>query len=170
MSEILRQYRAMAATGLHFRGLTVMQHEAAIKALVDRFNARTILDYGAGAGEAWDKPHQLHKRLGVHRPTLYDPAFAHNKLPAPGARFHGVICSDVLEHVPEESVPKLLASLFCYAERFVFASVCCRPAGKTFPDGTNLHVTIRPYEWWSELMQAAADARGPVQWTLVETP
>lgn len=25
MSEILRQYRAMAATGLHFRGLTVMQ-------------------------------------------------------------------------------------------------------------------------------------------------
>ncbi len=170
MSEILRQYRAMAATGLHFRGLTVMQHEPAIKALVDQHQARTILDYGAGAGEAWDKPWQLHKRLGVDRPTLYDPAFKHNHLPPTGIRYHGVICSDVLEHVPEESVPKLLASLFGYADRFVFASVCCRPAAKTFPDGTNLHVTIRPYAWWAEQMQAAAAARGPVQWTLVETP
>lgn len=168
MSEILRQYRAMAATGLHFRGLTVMQHEEAIRLLVQRHKARTILDYGAGAGEAWDKPFQLHKRLGVERPTLYDPAFKHNTLPA--CQFHGVICSDVLEHVPEAAVPGLISRLFGYAERFVFASVCCRPAGKTFPDGTNLHVTVRPYGWWAEKFEELSPSRKGVEWVLTETP
>lgn len=168
MSEILRQYRAMAATGLHFRGLTVMQHEEAIRALVERHRARTILDYGAGAGEAWARPFELHKRLGIDRPTLYDPAFKHNSLP--GCRFHGVICSDVLEHVPEPAVDGLIARLFSYAERFVFASVCCRPAGKTFPDGTNLHVTIQPRQWWAEKFERLAPSNRTVTWELVETP
>jgi hypothetical protein len=168
MSELLRQYRAMAATGLHFRGLTVLQHEEAIRGLIERHRAVTLLDYGAGAGEAYDKPHQLHKRWGVPRPTLYDPAFKHNKLPA--GKHHGVICSDVLEHVPEAAIDSLVRSLFGYANRFVFASVCCRPATKTFSDGTNLHITLRPYQWWHDTFTEHAPKDREVEWVLVETP
>ncbi len=169
MSEILKQYRAMAATGGAFRGLTVLQHADTIKLLVDKHKVTTLLDYGSGAGDAYDKPHQLHKRLGIPWPTLYDPAFQKLRN-VPTRMHHGVICSDVLEHVREEDVRKLVAALFAFAERFVFASVCCRLASKTFPDGTNLHITIKPYDWWFALFEEMEPKDRTVDWVLVETP
>lgn len=167
MSEILREYRAMAATGLHFRGLSVLQHADAIGELVAKHQAKTLLDYGCGAAEAYRKPHSLHQRWGVELVKLYDPAFRRHAA-KPTGTFDGVVCSDVLEHVREYQVDEFIATLFGYARRFVFASVCCRPAGKTFPDGTNLHVTLHPRDWWAERFEA--HAKPGVEWQLVETP
>ena len=171
MSEILRQYRAMAASGQHFRGLTLLHHAPLIHELIQNHNATTLLDYGAGAGDAYEKPHQVHKVWGVARPRLYDPAFKHDNKPGKGDTFHGVIASDVLEHVPEESVGKLIGTLFRHAERFVFASVCCRPAKKLLPTGENLHCTVKPYDWWFALFEAQmAHKRAPFEFLLIETP
>jgi hypothetical protein len=166
VSDILREYRKMAATGLYFRGLSLVQHADAIGELITKHKAQTLLDYGSGAGEAYSKPHRLHMRWGVDIPRRYDPAFPKFAV-KPSGTFHGVVCSDVLEHVPEAAVDGLIARLFGHAERFVFASVCCRPANKTFPDGTNLHITLHPREWWAERFERAAKG---IDWVLVETP
>ena len=165
--DLITEYRRMAAKGDTLRGLSILRYRDQIAALVKRFGAKTILDYGCGAGDQWKQPHRLHRELSLRwfDVRLYDPAFDHNE--KPWGKFDGVLCSDVLEHVPEAELDALIATLFGHARLFVWASVCCRPAKKTFSDGTNLHVTLQPMEWWRELFARHA---GGVQWFLEESP
>lgn len=158
---LMPYYREASATGLQFLGLSVMHHERDIRRLVVTACGKdtppskiSVLDYGSGRGMQW-KRERLHEKLGVSRPTQYDPGVAGLET-KPEGTFTGVICSDVLEHVPEHLVENLLAEVFEYAEKFVWLSVCCRAAKKRFPDGTNLHVTVRPREWWQDKVNAAA--------------
>lgn len=169
--DYLPLYREMAAGGDNFHGLSIVQHSRVIGKLINRLGAKTILDYGCGRGDAYKQPHRLHRDWGLRwwDVTLYDPSFPeHNEEPGKTEKFDGVLCSDVLEHVPEEQVDEFVARLFHHAKKFVWASVCCRPAKKCFP-GTeiNLHCTVRPFEWWQEVFQRHA---GGIEFCLVETP
>jgi hypothetical protein len=139
--------------------------------LVRSHGAKTLLDYGSGAGDAWKQPHRMHRELSMRwfDITLYDPAFPEHD-EKPHGLFDGVLCSDVLEHIPEQDVDAVVAELFAHARMFVWASVCCRPAKKSFPDGTNLHCTLYPIEWWHALFERLAPRDRDVRWYLVETP
>lgn len=164
-------YRAMAATGKALRGLTVLRYADTIKEILERFNAKTLLDYGCGGGDAYRAPHRLHERWGIEHPIMYDPAFPKYARSVAGQTFDGVICIDVLEHLDEDSVDAVIDTLFGHAEQFVFATVCCRPAAKTFPDGTNLHTLIRPHRWWVDSFIDARQRSGrDVSWLVLETP
>lgn len=160
--EILAEYRRQAALG-QFQGLTVLQYEAHLRKLCARHRPKTLLDHGSGHGKAWSGGLRL--RLGIESVTRYDPA-----IPAiadkPEGRFDAVVSCDVLEHIPREDVNGLVRELFHYAEKFVFATVCCRPAKKCFPDGTNMHITIEPLRWWRERFKTLATC----EWHLLETP
>lgn len=165
------EYKRLAATGQQFRGLSCLQHAEQIGELIKATGSKTLLDWGCGGGDQYRKPHQLQKRWGVDRPRLYDPHFPRYS-GKPIGRFHGVICTDVLEHLRETAVDAFIAGLFNHAERFVFASVCCRPAKKVFSNGENMHLTIQPYDWWHakfEVAEAGQAARPIVRWQLVET-
>lgn len=174
MTDLTPLYRQMADGGQSFFGLSILQHEKTIRKLVRKTGAKTILDYGCGRGDAWGAGGNLHRDIGVKRKdvTLYDPAFKGNSRVLPeGRKFDGVLCSDVLEHVPREDVDALIDRLFRHAKLFVWASVCCRPAKKCFPDGTNLHVTIEPYEWWLKKFHGMNACRvTPLDFCLTETP
>jgi FkbM family methyltransferase len=148
-----------------FPGQSLFAHVERIKRLIDETGARTILDYGAGKGLQY-RPQKILLN-GVHvadgvaeywdvdEVHCYDPGYRpHSALPE--GRFDGVICTDVLEHCPEEDVPWILDEIFGYAGRFVYLNVACYPARKTLPNGENAHVTVRPPEWWREKAQAAA--------------
>jgi hypothetical protein len=174
MDDLISQYKLMAATGVHFPGTAIVTHKDEIKKLIKQYDARKLLDYGCGRGDAYRAPHRLHAEWGLKwwDVTLYDPAF-----PAvsevPHGKFDGVLCSDVLEHIPEEDVDEFVKRLFGYARKFVWASVCCRPAKKTFPDGgPNLHVTLYPLNWWvkrfTDVSIAMGDDNAPFH--LTETP
>lgn len=167
-ADLIAEYRRLAATGKHLRGLSVLQHAAQIGELIRATGTLSVLDWGAGAGDAYRKPHRVHQRWGVPMPVRYDPAFPKFARSVAGERFDGVICTDVLEHIPEVNLDAAIQTLFGHAQRFVFASVCCRPAEKTFADGTNLHVTLRPLQWWLDTFEDHATA-GTV-WHVVETP
>lgn len=168
MSDLRRLYREMADSGVLFYGLSIVQHAPQIGALVRSTGAKTLLDYGSGRGDAYRRPFEIHKAWGVDKPVLYDPAFPeHDVLPPSGFQFDGVLCSDVLEHVPETEVEAFVDELFALSRGFVWASVCCRPAKKFFPDGTNLHVTLKPLEWWRRVFDNASCG---TDWVLVETP
>lgn len=167
MSDLRPLYRAMAESGENFKGLSILQHRQDVAILIGQHKVKSILDFGCGRGDAYFVPNEIHKTWGVDRPTLYDPAFqSHDTMPMQGHRFDAVICSDVLEHIPEDQVDALIATLFGYAHKVVWGSVCCRPAKKTFPDGSNLHVTVKPMTWWKERFAAHA---GSTPWVLVET-
>jgi len=170
LDSLTPQYRAMAADGGNFFGLSVLQHQKRIGQFIKDTNSKTLLDFGCGRGDAYRSPHKVYHQWGLSRKdvTLYDPAFNRDNA-LPTGKFDMVICSDVLEHVPEDEVDAFVARLFSYAKRGVWASVCCRPAKKTFPDGTNLHVTVRPFEWWDEKFRNAMLDTGVIS-SLVETP
>lgn len=161
-------YRQMAEAGGNFQGLSILQHKAEIGVLIQKYKATSLLDFGCGRGDPYFTPYQIHREWGVSRPTLYDPAFnSHDVPPFKGHYFDGVLCSDVLEHVPEDVVEDFIAELFSYSRQFVWASVCCRLAKKAFPDGTNLHVTVQPLGWWKRRFKEKA---GKLDWYLTETP
>ncbi len=93
-----------------FRGFSLLPHVEAIKRLIDEHGATTLLDYGSGKGRQYTSVVELGSRActvpeawGVEAPACYDPAYSrHSALPA--GRFDGVICTDVLEHCPEEDI------------------------------------------------------------------
>jgi hypothetical protein len=164
------QQMARNSGGLSFQGLSILQHAELLGDLIYGHKAWSLLDYGCGQGAAWREPHSLHDKLGTLAPVLYDPAFPeHDKLPAPGTKFDGVLCSDVLEHIPENELQAFIANLFSYSKGFVWASVCCRPAKKLFANGQNMHVTIRPMTWWNLQFATHAPTIG-VTYYLTETP
>jgi 2-polyprenyl-3-methyl-5-hydroxy-6-metoxy-1,4-benzoquinol methylase len=171
MGALVPLYRQMAADGESFRGLTILQHRKLLAKLCRQHFITSALDYGCGAGQAYRSPHRMHKDLGLHwfDVELYDPAFPEHD-EKPSGKWGAVFCCDVLEHVPQDEVDELVRTLYSHAREFVWASVCCRPAKKWFPDGTNMHVTQRPLQWWLDKFEEHRPRDRDVRFYLVETP
>lgn len=156
-----------------FPGKSLMPQAVRIKRLIDVTGAQMLLDYGSGKGRQYETMPMTDGKGGswpsvldywdVDEVVCYDPCYApYSTLPE--GVFDGVVCTDVLEHCPEDDMAWIIGELFGYATRFVFANVACFPATKRLPSGENAHCTIRPPAWWKALFEAAAAARGGVTW------
>jgi len=183
--EMLALYRDMHERGEQFLGLgpestypgvSVLPHLARIKELIDTTGAATVLDYGCGKGIQYELHPVKVPGMGevesvidywdIDEVACYDPCYRpYSRLPE--GRFDGVVCTDVLEHCPEEDIPWIVGELFGYAERFVFASIACYPAKSRLPNGENAHCTIRPLEWWRDVFADTAARFPPVVWKLL---
>lgn len=144
--SLIPAYRELHAKG-KFPGFSVRPYLAQIAELVMSSGAKTLLDYGCGEGKQYSEE-CWHVLWNIH-PVLYDPAvpqFAKK----PSGSFDGTICTDVLEHVPEDELDAVIQDLVRFSRLWCFVSVCCRPAkaNKNLPDGRNAHVTIKPESWW----------------------
>jgi 2-polyprenyl-3-methyl-5-hydroxy-6-metoxy-1,4-benzoquinol methylase len=145
------QYRQMHADG-HFRGYSCTLHTSEIKKLIKQHKAKTLLDYGCGKGEQYTKGN-MHIELGI-MPTLYDPyCVDHSK--EPEGKFDGVICCDVLEHVPADDLAGVIQRIYALSKKFIFFTICTRPAKKLLPDGRNCHLTIMAEAEWIDIIGRA---------------
>lgn len=161
------------APAVTFAGHSLPAQAKRVKRLITATQAANILDYGSGKGRQYDLREfraadgrvydGIQDYWGVDFIQCYDPGYAPFST-LPDRRFEGVVCTDVLEHCPEEDIDWIIAELFGYATRFVFATVACYPATKRLPTGENAHVTIRPPEWWRELLAAAAARHPRIEW------
>jgi hypothetical protein len=177
--RLIEQYQLMHTQGeiylgippdQTFPGQSLPPQAPHIKRLIKATGARNLLDYGCGKGrQYW--PHRItDEQEGVEYPDIksfwgisdircYDPGYApFTELPT--GTYDGVICTDVLEHCPEEDVPWIVGELFQYAEKFLYANVACFPARKRLPSGGNAHCTVKPVRWWEEVIVKTA-ARKP---------
>ena len=180
--ELLELYRQMHVEGERatgrpakdtFPGVSLGPHVGRVKRLVAKTGATSLLDYGSGKGRLYDLRDvklpdgtvmsSLSDYWDVDYVLCYDPAYVPFS-EAPKQKFDGVVCTDVLEHCPEEDVDWIIAELFGYATRFVFATVACYPASKHLPNGENAHVTIRSPEWWEAPFAAAAARYPAIEW------
>ena len=168
--ELVDLYRRMhTEKDRVFAGLSLLLYVDAIKALIDEYDARTLLDYGSGKGRqylalegALPRTGQVISSVpdfwGVPPPTCYDPGYPPlSALPA--GHFDGVICTDVLEHCPEDDLGWIIEELFGYARQFLFVSIACQPAVKRLPNGENAHCTVRPPSWWKARFAGAGRAQ-----------
>ncbi len=191
--ELQAMYRQMHMKGEEFLGrpaadtfpgFSLDAQIYRIKSLVVQTGADTVLDYGCGKGKQYE-PRPIKDAAGVLWPGVidfwdvgevvcYDPCYEpYSKLPE--GKFDGVVCTDVLEHCPEQDLPWIIRELFGYANRFVFANVACYPAHKRLPNGENAHCTIQPVEWWMALVSDIARDHPGVIWefwvqSVVTTP
>lgn len=186
--SLLQMYRQMHVEGEKFLGKlpedtfpggSLGPHVGHIQGLIRRTGAQNVLDYGCGKGKLYDVRDLPLPEGGVVESIqdFWDVDFVHCYDPAytpfstlPSGTFHGVICTDVLEHCPEEDLPWILGEIFGFAERFVFLTIASYPAKKRLPSGENAHITIRPPEWWSDVVGAIAARKPELLWdAVVET-
>jgi SAM-dependent methyltransferase len=122
-----------------------------VEALLQHFDAHSVLDYGCGGGTlvATLKDRYL---TGV-RLDEYDPARpGKDSLPAFADL---VVCTDVLEHIEPEKLPAVLAHLHVLARQAVLFVIALDPANKTLTDGRNAHLILESREWWLDQLTAA---------------
>lgn len=150
--RVIEFYKLMHKSGKMFRGGSMKGHTEAVADLVSKYQPASLLDYGSGKGVQYDELN-LHERWGGLKPHCYDPGYP-PIAEKPKGKFDGVLCTDVAEHVPEDAVDAFLADVIGYANRFAFFCIFTNPSRKFLPDGRNVHLTVRPPEWWVERIAA----------------
>lgn len=132
-----------------FSGRSILPHVNSIKELVRYYRPTTLIDYGCGKGIQYELD-KVHHMWGGKMPLLYDIGVPrYSKRPVPKGTC-AIICTDVLEHIAEEDLPQILGDIFSFQPLFAFFSISCKPAKKSFADGRNLHLTVKPPAWWGE--------------------
>lgn len=157
MTDLIQQYRHMHHNPAMFVGKSLAVHIPAIWRMCTETKSKSILDYGCGKAAMWQSG-DLAELLSVEV-TLYDPAVS-RYAQFPRHTFHGVVCTDVMEHVDESAVDETLETIFSMADRFAFLAICTREAKKLLPDGRNCHLTVKPEEWWESRIVKAKHQTG----------
>jgi hypothetical protein len=162
------QYRKMHEDPAMFAGFSLWPHIRRIKNLIDLIGANTVMDYGCGKGEQYKRPVEIDgQKFGTVEAywdvsvTKWDPGVPEFSGAGRGFPHCGVqdivISTDVLEHIPEDDVGGTVVRLFDGARKAVFATISCRLAEKTLPNGENAHCTVKEPSWWGDLFEKHAN-------------
>lgn len=146
-----------------YPGNELPKFAGAIKTMIDKHQAKSIMDYGCGKGKQYgpaevkDGNGKIFKSIpefwAVDKVHCYDPCVpAFCKLPP--ERFDGVVSTDVLEHCFIDDVPWIVREMFSYARKFVFVNIACFPAIARLPNGDNAHCTVKSADWWFGLFHS----------------
>ena len=131
--EVGRQFQQQNKS---WAGYDVVKYQNKIYDLVHRYNAKTILDYGCGKGLQYSEPLTYGAEPGVELPKdkwqtfdqylgvtvyCYDPCVEKFETPPPlDDRFDGVICTQVLNSIPDDDMPWVRNTLEKHATKFCF--------------------------------------------------
>lgn len=117
----------------------------AVVGLIDRFDAKSVLDYGCGQGSLIKAVRQ--KTQGVEL-REYDPAIPGKDGQPACADL--VVCTDVLEHIEPVYLCAVIDHLKSLAREALFVVIATRPSNKTLTDGRNAHLIVQTAEWWEQ--------------------
>lgn len=171
---LMEQYQTLHSAGAPeqgiaanemFPGQSLLEHVNPLLNLFAEKKFTSMLDYGCGKAMLYRPINNitladgrqvscLQELLGIDV-SLYDPAYLPYSVPPQGT-FDLVVCTDVLEHCSAEDVPWIVAELFAYADKFVYANIACYPAKKVLPNGENAHCTIADVAWWQQIVETVA--------------
>ena len=117
-----------------------------IQALLAELRPQTILNYGSGQT-------RLEQKMNLFGAEFfnYDPAIEEiSRIPL--SRCDLLINTDVLEHVPEEELERVLVEISSLSSR-VFFNISTRPAKEILPNGRNAHCTLKSAREWKMILQ-----------------
>ena len=128
--------------------LALHKHIPSIRNVVSSMKLSSVCDYGCGKAYGWRDSHYMTK-LGLKELFLYDPGVVKFS-EYPSKKYDMVICTDVLEHIPEDSIDTVLSNIFSIAKKFVFLSISTVPARRMLDkeNGINAHLCVQNKEWW----------------------
>jgi len=117
-----------------WRGSDCKNYHNQIRYLMDKYNAKTVLDYGCGKGRQYTdevsygldeggatEPMNFKTRINADSVFLYDPCVEGiDQLPPEGTKFDAVICTQVLGSIPDADMEWLKNLLMSYPTKFCF--------------------------------------------------
>lgn len=120
-------------------GYDVVKYQKLIKDLVDCYDAKTILDYGCGKGLQYTEPLPYGAEPGKELPVdqwqtfdqylgvkvfKYDPCVEKFETPPPSdVKFDGVVCTQVLNSIPDDDMTWVRNTLERHAAKFCFIGI-----------------------------------------------
>ena len=130
-----------------------------IKQVIDLTKSNSIIDFGCGKAKYYFEEIYINKTpyaniskyWNIDDVYLYDPGVV-NFSKYPNKKADGIICVDVVEHIPERDVIIFIDQLFQLANKFVFIVIACYPAKKKLPDGRNVHLSIKKAKEWEKII------------------
>jgi len=143
--ELLDEYRRLHCQAENmFNGRSLVKFVDVIKSFLENRDSKTLLDYGCGKGFLYtDKFNTVTKEIDKPLPELWELE-----------KFDAVICTDVLEHLPESDLMWVIDEILSYADKMVFLNIACLKALKILSTGENVHLSIFHYFDWLELIAA----------------
>ena len=127
-------------------GTSGQRYAQVVSGLIRRFDAKSVLDYGAGKCTLQAALLQADPAFGWLEWTNYDPCIEGLDAEPEPADF--VACTDVIEHVEEQCIDAVMKDLRRLTLKAAFLAIATRPAAKTLPDGRNAHLMVREPGYW----------------------
>ena len=161
--ESVRVGREFQESNKSWAGYDVVKYQQCIKDLVDRYGAKTILDYGCGKGTQWaepalfvhhnpDTPMMFKDFLDVDTVYQYDPCLENfATLPTKDTKFDIVVCTQVLTYIPDDDLTWVKQLLMSYTGKACFIGMHnVRPKGKKQIHDSKYFSADRTEEWYKE--------------------
>lgn len=142
-AELIAQYKEIHATKPYGRS-SELKAGYVQRELMHLDQVESILDYGCGQSRLVDWVAKMNNAEA----RRYDPAIPAYDAP-PTQPVDAAICTDVLEHIPEEDVDDFLGKIRALTPNAYF-NVSIREAIEILPNGENAHCTVKPAKWWGE--------------------
>jgi len=138
-----------------------------IRFLMDRYDAKSVLDYGCGKGEQYStlnsyvlhfappgvrtEPMTFQTRINAESVCKYDPCVPEFDQEPVGQKFDAVICTQVLGSIPDADIAWIKHKFMNYATKFVFIGLHSSPpkSKKRIYDTAYINYN-RTVEWYQE--------------------
>lgn len=163
----LEEARAHHASSKTYSGKFLRPHAPFIRTLIEKFGARTLLDYGCGKGaqyswvsdgdEASIPGGQTIEQYWGLEATKYDPAYPPFAA-EPVGLFDVVVCTHVLGSIPTRDLADVLERLFGLAKHCVYIAEKIGPVGKQVFSAPE-HFPRWSSETWRAFIAATRTAR-----------
>ncbi len=76
-----------------------------------------------------------------------------DKIPFPDNHFDLVVCTEVMEHIPEEEVRTVLKEIKRVGTHFFFTIAMSRALHKMPHDGSEPHICVKSPAWWKDVFE-----------------
>ena len=167
--EVIEKYKLFHENGIKknnvttpgestFLGYSLTRWILKIKEIIEINECDSLLDFGCGKGFLYKNKfkindqeyHNLLDCWKLEDVYLYDPGVEEFSV-YPVRKFDGLVCTDVIEHIPESDILQFIDNLFKLSNKFLFVVIATMPAKKFFADGKNIHLCLKTEEEWKKI-------------------
>lgn len=167
--EVIKKYKLFHKNGIKkgnvikpgsttFLGYSLSKWIFKIQDIVNTHNCSSLVDFGCGKAFLYKNKFKIENNeyqnlsdfWNIQDMYLYDPGVEEYSV-YPTKKFDGVICTDVIEHIPENDVIDFINNLFELSKKFIFVVIATIPATKYFDDGNNIHLCLKSKDDWKKI-------------------